>query len=224
MTIYTVNSCDLPFGGREPLPLNCAGSYTSRAAAEEALADYVMERLRLGRDDLAKSMYWDVNHPGARKFLIVRPNHGSGVRHGCLGKLRALILEAAKRDGRYYVNDGHGGEWLFDIAENRLSGEMLALVTWGDSDVEDPEFTTPWPKLFTTEEQALADAESYARDHMRSRGLDKGWQDRVVAYLRGALADDNGNGEARIDLDDGTALHWVLYTFGMEKEGTDGGN
>lgn len=222
MTIYTVNSCDLPFGGREPLPLGCAGSYTNKAAAAEALADYVMERLRLGRDDLAKSMYWDVNHPGAREFLIVRPNHGSGVRRGCLRKLRALVLEAAKRDGRYYVNDNHGGEWLFDIHENQLGGDAWTLITWGDSDVEDPEFTTPWPETFTSAEAAVENAVAYARDLMDSHDFSAADQAALLEYLRHELTAGEEKNGARLDLSDGAAVHWALYHFGMEKEGGDG--
>lgn len=43
-------------------------------------------------------------------------------------------------------------------------------------------------------------------------------QDRNILYLKDALRED---GQARLDLNDGAAVHWVLYHFGMETGNTD---
>ena len=86
--------------------------------------------------------------------------------------------------------------------------------------MEEPEFTRPFPELFTSDEDALKNAEKYAKDLMDSRGFKAEDRDFIAKCAMGEL---KGNGEARVDLDDGTAVHWVLYHFGMEMENTDAG-
>ena len=217
MTVYTVSSTDDL--SMEPLDRCVTGTYTTRGKALDECVQYIMERLRL-RDDLAWSMARDENHPEAKRFFSERRKDGATIiRKGCVNKLREFIRDELGGQGCYYVWDGENS-WHFDVDENDLCGDAWSLVTWGDSDVEDPDFTTPFPELFTDEDKAVANAVKYARDLMKSHDFRRKDIDDNLAYIRDALRLD---GRARLDLNDGTAVHWVLYHFGMETENTDAG-
>ena len=216
MTVYTVSSTDDLMS--EPLSTLVVGTYTTRGRALDECVAYIMERLG-NRQDFAWSMMNDENHPEAGKFFIEHKDGTVGVRKGCLGKLKEFIRDELGGTGCYYVYDGGDRVWHFDVDENDLCGDAWTLVTWGDCDHEDPEFTTPFPELFTDEEKAVANAVKYARDLMTQHGFRKADQERIVGYMRQAFT---GVGQARIDLDDGTAIHWVIHHFGMETPSTDG--
>lgn len=215
MKIWTVVSQDDTDKSSDHL---VAGSYTSRRRALDGCADYIFGRIEL-RDDLAYGMAHDENHPEAAKFFSERrTDGGTEVRTGCAKKLRDYVRDMLDRDGTYYVYDGCRDSWHFDVDENDLCGDAWSLVTWGDCDHEDPEFTTPFPELFTDGDKAVADAVGYAKDLMDSHGYEAPERDSVAGSVGESLKAD---GQARLDLDDGTAVHWVLYHFGMETENTD---
>ena len=215
MTVYTVSSTDDLMS--EPLSTLVAGTYTTRGKAIDECVDYIMERLR-NRQDLARSMLNDENHPEARKFLIEHKDGMVGVRKGCLSKLKEFIRDELGGNGCYYVYDGCDCVWHFDVDENDLCGDAWSLITWGDSDVEDPNFTTPFPELFTDEDKAVATAVKYAKDLMDSRGYKASERDSLAKVVEEDLKE---NGQSRLDLDDGAAVHWVLYHFGMETPNTN---
>jgi len=215
MTVYTVSSADDIMS--EPLSTLVAGTYTTRGKALDECVAYIMERLG-NRQDFAWSMLNDENHPDARKFLVEHKDGTVGVRKGCLGKLKAFIRDELGGTGCYYVYDGGDRVWHFDVDENDLCGDAWSLVTWGDSDVEDPEFTTPFPELFTDEDKAVANAVKYAKDLMDSRGYKAKIRDMQAKFLAEKL---KKTGAVWFDLDDGAAVHWVLYHFGMETPNTD---
>ena len=215
MTVYTVSSADDIMS--EPLSTLVAGTYTTRGKALDECVAYIMERLE-NRQDLAWSMLNDENHPEAGKFFVEHKDGTVGVRKGCLGKLKAFIRDELGGTGCYYVYDGGERVWHFDVDENDLCGDAWSLVTWGDCDHEDPQFTTPFPELFTDEDKAVANAVKYARDLMDSHGYKASERDSIARFVGEDL---KANGQARLDLDDGAAVHWVLYHFGMETENTD---
>ena len=215
MTVWTVSSLDNR--EYEPADHTVVGSYTTRGRALDECVDYVMERLET-RDDLAWSMAHDENHPEAAKLFSESRRLGRHVvRRGCVGKLRAFLRDELGGSGCYYVCDGMDS-WHFDVEENDLCGDAWSLVTWGDSDAEDPDFTTPFPELFTDEDKAVANAVKYARDLMDSRGYKASERCSIAKFVGEDL---KANGQARLDLDDDAAVHWVLYHFGMETENTD---
>lgn len=215
MTVYTVTSTDDLMSS--PLDTNVEGSYTTRGAALDACVAYIFWRMEL-RDDLVWAMAHDENHPEARRFFVEHRDGTTGVRKGCVNKLKEFVRDVLGGDGNYNVYDGADFTMHFEVQESELKGDAWSLVTWGDSDIEDPDFTTPFPELFTDEDKAVANAVQYAKDLMDSHDFGPEDQDRNILYLKDALRED---GQARLDLNDGTAVHWVLYHFGMETENTD---
>lgn len=215
MTIYTVSSTDDLMS--EPLSTCVIGSYTTRGKALDECVAYIMERLE-NRQDLARSMLDDENHPEARKFLVEHKDGTVGVRKGCLNRLKKFVRDELGGTGCYYIYNGGDHTWHFDVNENDLCGNAWTLVTWGDCDIEDPQFTTPFPELFTDEDKAVANAVKYAKDLMDSHGYEAPERDSIAKSVGKAL---KANDQARLDLDDGAAVHWVLYSFGMETPNTD---
>ena len=205
MTVYTVSSCDDLV--REPLSRCVIGSYTTRGRALDKCVKYIMERLGM-RQDLAWSTAHDENHPEAAEFFCKgRKDSVWKVRRGCISKFEKFLRDELGGQGCYYVCDG-ASNWHFDIDENGVEGELWHMVTWGDSDHEDPEFTTPFPETFKDRDAAVADAVKYAKDLMDSHHYGAKDREQTAYRLRHALEKD---GQARLDLDDGTAVHWVLY-------------
>lgn len=204
MTVYTVTSTDDI--EREPLAMCVAGSYTTRGQALDEGAQYVMERLQI-RADLAWSMAHDQNHPEAAKFFSERRKDGcTAVRKGCLGKLREFIRDELGGQGCYYVYDGRDS-WHFDVDEVDLEGQLWTTVTWGDSDTEDPEFTTPFPETFVSEDDAIRNFYHYALDLKKEYGVEvsEGFKGFVYATLR-------EDGRCQVDLGDGCSVSCVLYS------------
>ena len=203
MTVYTVQSIDdLKC---EPFAKCIIGSYTSRGRALDECVGYIMERIKT-RMDLARSMTHDYYHPEVYKFFVESPNDGvTVVRRGCVRKLREFLRDELGEHSCYYVWDGESN-WFFDIDENDVVGELWHTVTWGDSDCEDPQFTTPWPETFTSQESAIESFIDYVKDFYRSRFM-KG-SDRFLREARKALKKD---GKVQVDLNDGCSVSCVLY-------------
>lgn len=208
MTIYTVTSTDDPL--REPLERCVIGSYTTRGRALDECVDYIMERIE-NRKDIAWSMVRDENHPEAAKFFREKPLKDRPhlvdmvVKRGCAKKLREFLRDELSGQGCYYVYDGND-VWHFDIDENDVVGELWTTVTWGDSDCEDPEFTTPWPETFTSEEAAVEAFIGYVKALYRSHHMK--WSDEFLRETRKSLKEDGG---VQVDLNDGTSVSCVLY-------------
>lgn len=203
MTIYTVTSTDDL--EREPMDRCLIGSYTSRGRAIEECVKYVMERLEL-RFDLAYSLAHDENHPEAAKFFSERRKDGTTViRRGCVNKLKEYLRDVIGGEGGYIAYDGVNS-WHFDVDENDLVGDVWTTVTWGDSDTEDPEFTTPWPEAFTSEETAVKTFVDYVKDLFRS--LEMKWTEPFEKWIGKALRED---GKCMVELNDGRCVSCVLY-------------
>lgn len=203
MTVYAVNSCDDLI--REPLSRCVVGSYTTRGRALDECVEYIMERLKL-RDDLAWSMAHDENHPEVSEFFCEGRKDGAWkMRRGCAGKLKKFLRDELGGQGCYYVCDG-SNIWYVDIDEIGVEGELWHTVTWGDSDCEDPEFTTPYPETFTSEETAVQTFVDYVKDLFRGHHMK--WSDEFVRTVKASLKDD---GKVQVDLNDGSCVSCVLY-------------
>ena len=202
MIVYTVVSCD-DLARESPDRCVC-GSYTTRGRAIDECVDYIMNRLGV-RDDLAWSMANDENHPEAKRFFSRRKDGITVVRCGCEGRLKKLFRDELDGQGCYYVHDGTNS-WYFDVVENDVEGELWHTVTWGDSDCEDPAFTTPWPETFTSEEAAVEDFIDYVKGLYRDNHMK--WPDKLIQETRNSLKED---GRAQVDLHDGCCVSCVLY-------------
>ena len=189
----------------EPLSIHVAGTYTTRGKALDECVVYIMDRMR-NRQDLARSMLHDENHPDARKFLVERKDGTVGVRKGCVNKLKKFVRDELGGTGCYYVYDGVDGSWHFDIDENDVEGELWTTVTWGDSDCEDPGFTTPWPETFTSKDEAVRTFVDYAKDLMAGQKMDI--PENFYAVVEQHLDED---GKCQVGLDDGCCINCVLY-------------
>lgn len=203
MTGYTVSSTDDIMS--EPLSTFVAGTYTTRGRALDECVAYIMERLE-NRQDFAWSMLNDENHPEARKLLVERKDGTVGVRKGCLNRLKKFVRDELGGTGCYYIYDGGDCTWHFDVDENGVEGELWTTVTWGDSDNEDPEFTTPWPETFTSKDEAIRTFVNYAKDLMAGREMDI--PDDFYAVVEQQLDED---GKCQVGLDDGCRVSCVLY-------------
>lgn len=202
MTVYTVSSADDIMS--EPLSTLVAGTYTTRGRALDECVAYIMERLE-NRQDFAWSMLNDENHPEARKLLVEHKDGTIGVRRGCVNRLKKFVRDELGGTGCYYIYDGDR-TWHFDVDENGVEGELWTTVTWGDSDNEDPEFTTPWPETFVSKDEAIRTFVNYAKDLMAEREMDI--PDDFYAVVEQQLDED---GKCQVDLDDGCCVSCVLY-------------
>jgi len=202
MTVYTVTSVDDLVC--EPLSRCVIGSYTTRGRALDECVKYIMERIGL-RNDLAWSMAHDENHPEVSGFFCEGRKDGAWkIRRGCVSKLEEFLRD--ELGGQcYYVYDG-ASSWHFDVDENDVEGELWHTVTWGDSDCEDPEFTTPYPEAFTSEETAVQTFLDYVKDLFRGHHMK--WSDELVRTIKSSLKDD---GKVQVDLNDGCCVSCVLY-------------
>ena len=128
------------------------------------------------------------------------------MRRGCKLKLMAYLRDVLGGDGCYYVCTPNGDSFHFNVDENELKGELWHTVTWGDSDCEDPEFTTPYPEAFTSEETAVQTFLDYVKDLYRQHHMK--WSDEFVRTVKASLKDD---GKVQVDLNDGCSVSCVLY-------------
>lgn len=205
MTVWTVSSTDDIMS--EPLGHCLTGSYTSRGKALDACVDYIVERIGM-RDDLAYSMAHDEEHKDASQFFSRNRSDGlTRIKRGMMRKLKEYLRDEIGGQGCYYVFDGEAS-WHFDVDENDVEGELWQTVTWGDSDCEDPEFTTPWPETFNSEESAIKTFVEYVIDIDRAHGR-YGWtREQINDSARRELKD---SGVSCIPINDGMCVHCVLY-------------
>lgn len=208
MKVYTVSSYDdHPKFGTDRCTI---GSFTTRGRALDECVDYIMERLRV-RDDLAFCVANDENHPEAKEFFSGRSSRSDSwrVKRGKAEALRAFLRDALGGDGCYYACVDAGMGWIsfdFDVDENDVEGELWHTVTWGDSDCEDPEFTTPYPEAFTSQETAVETFVGYVKDLYKSHCMK--WSDEFIRNVRKSLVED---GKVQVDLNDGCCVSCVLY-------------
>ena len=203
MKVYTVQSIDAP--AMDPIDHCVIGTFTTRGRALDECVDYIMERVE-NSEDIAWSMAHDENHPEAKKFFSERRSNGiTVVKRGCAGKLREFLRDELGGQSCYYVWDGESS-WHFDIDENDVKGEMWHTVTWGDGDCEDPEFTTPRPEDFTSQETAVETFVGYVKDLYRKNCMK--WSDEFIRSVRKSLVED---GQVQVDLNDGCCVSCVLY-------------
>ena len=190
MDIYTVTSRDEL--DTEPSAQCVAGSYVSRGDALRECAEYVMERARARPGDIGHMLRHDEYHPDF-------PKRGGG-------RQKAYILDELGGQGCYYIHCRGYGTVRFDVDENDVEGELWHTVTWGDSDCEEPEFTTPWPEAFTSEEAAIYSFYCYALDLKRDHGIpvSEGFRPFVYDSLR-------KDGKCQVCLSDGCSVSCVLY-------------
>ena len=80
------------------------------------------------------------------------------------------------------------------------------IKSWGDSDTEDPEFTTPWPEMFTSEETAVKAFIDYVKDLYKAHCMK--WSDALIRETEKALREE---GNVQVDLNDGTSVSCVMY-------------
>lgn len=209
MKIYTVSSMDdHPKLGTDRCMV---GSFTTRGRALDECTDYIMERLRV-RDDLAFCMANDEYHTEAKKFFSGSDDRSDNwhVKRGKSEALREFLRDALGGDGCYYAYTDAGMGSLsfhFDIDENDVEGDLWHTVTWGDSDSDDPEFTTPWPEAFTSQETAVETFVGYVKDLYRSHHMK--WSDELLRDVRGSLI--NG-GKVQVNLNDGSSVNCVMYS------------
>lgn len=205
MKVFTVTSTDDL--ENEPLARCVAGSYTTREQALDECVAYMVERLGM-RNDLAWSMAHDENHPEAAKlFSERREDYRTVVRKGCQKKLKEFLRDELGGQGCYYVYDGYSS-WHFDIDENDVEGQLWTTVTWGDSDTEDPEFTTPFPETFVSQEKAIENFYHYAVD-LKKQYCDEGVSEGFKPWVYDSL---HKNGKCQVDLGDGCCVSCVLYS------------
>lgn len=202
MTVYTVTSLDDL--ARCAMDRCTVGSYTTRGKALDEAVGYLVGRLDL-RDDLAYSMAHDENHPETAELFCEGRDGVWKLRRDSKRKLKDYVREELGGQGCYYIYDGNN-VWHLDIDENDVVGELWTTVTWGDSDCEDPEFTTPWPETFTSEEKAIESFYRYALDLKHDRGtpVSEGFRSFVYESLR-------NEGKCQVDLSDGCCVSCVLY-------------
>ena len=209
MTIHTVSSNDsVP---KFDTNFSIVGSYTTRGRALDECVQYILDRLRV-RDDLAYCMAHDENHPEAAEFFSKRrtkDDWGYVVKRGKNEALREHLRDEIAGQGCYYAYCQYGGDdysFHFDVDENDVEGELWHTVTWGSSDCEDPDFTTPYPEDFTSEETAVETFLGYVKDLYRQHHMK--WSDEFVRWVKSQLKDD---GKVQVDLNDGCCVSCVLY-------------
>lgn len=211
MTIYTIRSQEFTKATRDSGNNRCiVGSYNSRGNAIDACVAYIMERMET-RDDLVESMAncrW--NEDTAAFFSRRRDGGSFAIKHGCVNKLRLYLRDELGGKGEYTVYDGDN-LWEFYIEESELEGDMWTTVIWGDSDQEDPNFTTPVAESFTSKEKAIRSFYYYAYNLKRDLGM--GVSDGFQAFVFNSLRED---GRCQVDLDDGLCISCVLQHTDMK--------
>lgn len=209
MTVWTVSSNDsVP---RFDTNFNIVGSYTTRGRALDECVQYILDRLRL-RDDLGYCLAHDENHPEAPEFFRERKSKdawGFVIKRGKYEEFRDYLRDELAGQGCYYAYCTFGGDdysFHFDVDENDVEGDLWHTVTWGDSDNEDPEFTTPWPEDFTSQETAVETFVGYVKDLYKEHCMK--WSDEFIRNVRKSLVED---GKVQVDLNDGCCVSCVLY-------------
>ena len=204
MTIWTVSAIDNEADFR-PVQQIC-GSYTTRGMAIDKCVEWILERFG-NLPGLAHAMANDKAR-GISGYMFGERKGKVVIAKGCRHKIEELLRGELCRQGLYVASDGEN-EYMFSVDENDVDGTIWQTVTWGDSDVEDPEFTTPWPEIFTSEETAVETFIDYVKDLYRSHHMV--WSDAFIRETEKSLKED---GKVQVNLNDGTSVSCLLYRGG----------
>ena len=205
MTIWTVSATDDE--GRYGLDMNICGSYTTRGMALDKCVELIMARFD-SQPSLAYAMANDENHKSVKQYFR-EDKHGLVlIKRGMRVKFMEWLRDELGGQGCYFVYDGQN-EYRFSVDENDVEGTIWQTVTWGDSDTEDPEFTTPWPEVFTSEETAVETFIGYVKDLYKSHCMK--WSDAFIRETEKALKEE---GKVQVNLNDGTSVSCVMYSGG----------
>jgi len=207
MKIWTVSAIDNE--ERFGIVQHICGSYATRGLALDECVKWIMDRFD-SVPSLAYAMANDENHKFAEQFFREDKDGRTLIRRGMCVKFIEWLRDELGGQGCYFVYDGQN-EYRFNVDENDVEGTIWQTVTWGDSDTEDPEFTTPWPEMFTSEERAIETFIGYVKDLYRSHHMK--WSDKFLRETRKSLKED---GKVQVDLNDGTSVSCVLYSGGAD--------
>lgn len=209
MTIWTVSAIDNE--EKYGIVQHICGSYATRGLALDECVKWMLDRF----DSLPCLAYAMANDEWHHGFLLdglfgERKDGKTVIERGCRHKLEEFLRDELGRQGVYRIYDGKN-EYMFQVDENDVEGTIWQTVTWGDSDCEDPDFTTPWPEMFTSEETAVETFIDYVKDLYKSHCMK--WSDEFLRETRKSLKED---GKVQVDLNDGTSVSCVLYSGGAE--------
>lgn len=205
MTIWTVSAIDNEANFR-PVQHIC-GSYTTRGMALDKCVEWILERFG-NLPGLAHAMANDKAIHGIPGSLFGERKGEVVIAKGCRHKIEELLRDELGRQGFFGASDGEN-EYIFSVDENDVEGTIWQTVTWGDSDVDEPEFTTPLPEMFTSEEKAVEAFIDYVKDLYRSHHMM--WSDKFLRETEKSLKED---GKVQVDLNDGTSVSCVVYSGG----------
>lgn len=205
MNIWTVSATDNEANCR-PIQHIC-GSYTTRGMALDECVKWIMGRFD-SMPFLAHAMANDKNHKIAVQFFQEDKDGRTLIRRGMCVKFVEWLRDELGRQGFYCASDGEN-EYMFSVDENDVEGTIWQTVTWGDSDTEDPEFTTPYPEMFTSEETAVETFIGYVKDLYKAHCMK--WSDKFLRETRKSLKE---NGKVQVNLNDGTSVSCVMYSGG----------
>lgn len=208
MKIWTVSAIDNE-DGCGVVQYIC-GSYSTRGLALDECVKWMLDRFhRL--PCLAYAMANDKEHHSLHfdGLFCERKDGKTVIARGCRNRLEDFLRDELGEQGFYRIYDGKN-EYMFQVDENDVEGTIWQTVTWGDSDTEDPEFTTPWPEVFTSEETAVETFIGYVKDLYKSHCMK--WSDAFIRETEKALKEE---GKVQVDLNDGTSVSCVMYSGGV---------
>ena len=203
MKIWTVSAIDNE--ERYGIVQHICGSYATRGLALDECVKWMLDRFDT-LPCLAYAMANDEEHHGFRLdgLFSERKDGKTVIARGCRHKLEEFLRDELGGQGCYRIYDGKN-EYMFQVDENDVEGTIWQTVTWGDSDCEDPDFTTPWPEMFTSEETAVKTFIDYVKDLFRQHGMR--FTAKCEAYIRKQVDED---GKVQVDLNDGCCVCLVL--------------
>lgn len=207
MTIWTVSAIDNE--ERYGIVQHICGSYATRGLALDECVKWMLDRFD-NLPCLAYAMANDEEHHGFRLdgLFSERKDGKTVIARGCRHKLEEFLRDELGGQECYRIYDGKN-EYMFQVDENDVEGTIWQTVTWGDSDTEDPEFTTPWPEMFTSEETAVQTFIDYVKDLYKSHCMK--WSDAFIRETKKALKEE---GKVQVNLNDGTSVSCVMYSGG----------
>ena len=207
MTIWTVSAIDNE--ERYGIVQHICGSYATRGLALDECVKWMLDRFD-SVPSLAYAMANDEEHHGFRLdgLFSERKDGKTVIARGCRHKLEEFLRDELGGQGCYRIYDGKN-EYMFQVDENDVEGTIWQTVTWGDSDCEDPDFTTPWPEMFTSEETAVKTFIAYVKDLYKAHCMK--WSDAFIRETEKALKEE---GKVQVNLNDGTSVSCVMYSGG----------
>ena len=209
MKIWTVSAIDNE--EKYGIVRQVCGSYTTRGLALDECVKWMLDRFN-SVPSLAYAMANDEGHHGSRLdgLFSERKDGKTVIARGCRHKLEEFLRDELGEQGWCRIYDGKN-EYIFQVDENDVEGTIWQTVTWGDSDTEDPEFTTPWPEIFASEDTAVQTFIDYVKDLYKAHCMK--WSDALIRETEKALREE---GNVQVDLNDGTSVSCVLYSCGAE--------